>query len=125
MNKQKLNYILLFSIILFLSFVLFSYVGIKLYEVSFNSVLGKPEELDWFLLLYSSIVLGIISGFIGSLITAVIIGFLSSKYISLFRSKALRISQVLLMAYFLSGFWMLLAIILYGLATPPCPNCYK
>jgi len=125
MNKQKIKYILLFSLVLFLSFILFSYVGVKLYEIAFNNVLGKPEELDWFLLLYSSIILGTIFGLIGSLITTVIVGFLANKYIAIFRSKALSVVKVLLIAYFLSIFWIFLAIIIYGLSTPPCPNCYK
>ena len=125
MNKQEIKYILVFSLVLFLSFVLFSYVGVKLYEVVFNNVLGKPEELDWFLLLYSSIILGIIFGLVGSLITTFIVGFLAKKHIAVFHSKVLSVGKVLLTAYFLSIFWIFLAIIIYGLSTPPCPNCYK
>lgn len=122
MNRQEIKTTSLFSFIILVSFFLCSYVGIKINELFFNTTLGKPEELDWFLLLYSSILIGIISGITGSLIITSIIGFTSRRS---FHLKGMSLGKILLRASCFALLWIVLIIIIYGFLTPPCPNCYK
>jgi len=120
-----LSNILPASFLSLVSFILFFLLGLKLNNIIFFGVLGKPEDMGWLLFTFSSIFFGLIFGVIGSLLAIIIYGLWIKAKLPKLQSKRFLLLKVCFCAYALSLLWILLVIIALGIIIPPCPNCYK
>jgi len=125
MTKTKKSVIFFVDLIIYTTFILFFFLGLEIYTRIYYAVLGKPEELDGLLLLFTSSFLAIISGFAGSIIA------LTSSVIYLVKKsrdnpQKRKISVISgLAAYILFIIFIIVTMLVIKALHTPCPNCYK
>jgi len=125
MTKTKNSVIFFVALIIYTTFILFFFLGLEIYTRIYYAVLGKPEELDGLLLLFTSSFLAIISGFAGSIIA------LTSSVIYLVKKsrdnpQKRKISVISgLAAYILFIIFIIVTMLVIKALHTPCPNCYK
>lgn len=125
MTKTKNSVIFFVALIIYTTFILFFFLGLEIYTRIYYAVLGKPEELDGLLLLFTSSFLAIISGFAGSIIA------LTSSVIYLIKKsrgnpQKRKISVISgLVAYILFIIFIIVTMLVIKALHTPCPNCYK
>lgn len=121
-KDRILAVIIISTLVIFLSFCIFAFFGAKLDEVLFYATLGRPEGIDWFLLLLSSIVFGLFFGFLGSIAMLLLVfGYIKKK----FGGSVRMVLKISLISYFLALLLVLIAFMLVGKIIPPCPNCVR
>ncbi|MFH1408125.1 MAG: hypothetical protein ABIJ36_02025 [Patescibacteria group bacterium] len=125
MTKAKKLPVLLIAVIIYISFVLFFFLGLEIYKVVFYAVLGKPEELEGLLLLFTGAFASFISGFVGSVLALVSSIIYSARNLR-GNPQRIRISIVSgLLAYALFVVFIILTALVIKTLHTPCPNCYK